>query len=141
MKREFDGKVRLEFHLAPPLLAKRDAMTGHLLKRSFGPWMLGAFALLKRFRFLRGTSLDPFGRTAERRMERQLIADYEAALGEIVAGLNPENHVLAVELAALPERIRGFGHVKERAVADAKTRATALLAAFRSPVPTATAAE
>ncbi len=116
-------------------------MTGHLLKRSFGPWMLGVFALLKRFRFLRGTALDPFGRTAERRMERQLIADYEAALGEVLAGLNPENHGLAVEIASLPERIRGFGHIKERAIAEAKARESALLAAFRAPVPTATAAE
>jgi len=141
LKREFDGKMRLEFHLAPPVLAKRDPLTGHLQKRAFGSWMLWAFAALKHFRFLRGTSFDPFGRTPERRMERQLIADYEATLGEVMAGLNPENHVLAVELAALPERIRGFGHVKERAVAEAKTRAAALLAAFRAPVPTATAAE
>ncbi|HUK60706.1 MAG TPA: indolepyruvate ferredoxin oxidoreductase family protein [Stellaceae bacterium] len=141
LKREFDGKMRLEFHLAPPVLAKRDPLTGHLQKRAFGSWMLWAFAALKHFRFLRGTSFDPFGRTPERRMERQLIADYEATLGEVMAGLNPENHVLAVELAALPERIRGFGHVKERAVAEAKTRAAALLAAFRAPVPTATATE
>ena len=141
LTREFDGKIRLEFHLAPPLLAKRDPMTGHLLKRSYGPWMLRAFALLKRFKFLRGTALDPFGRTAERRMERQLIADYERTLGELLSSLAPENHALAVEIAALPERIRGFGHVKERAVAEAKARETALLAAFRAPVPTATAAE
>jgi indolepyruvate ferredoxin oxidoreductase len=141
LKREFDGRIRLEFHLAPPVMAKRDPLTGHLVKRSFGPWMLHAFALLKHFRFLRGTSLDPFGRTAERKMERRLIAEYEIALTEIIAGLTPENHVLAVEIASLPERIRGYGHVKERAVAEAKTRETALLAAFRAPIPTATAAE
>jgi indolepyruvate ferredoxin oxidoreductase len=137
----FEGKYRLEFHLAPPLLAQRDPETGHLEKHSYGPWMLGAFAFLARFKRLRGTRLDPFGRTAERRMERQLIADYERVVRELIAGLTQENHALAVEIARLPEHIRGFGHVKERAVADAKARETALLADFRAPVPAATAAE
>jgi indolepyruvate ferredoxin oxidoreductase len=103
--------------------------------------MLRAFALLARFKRLRGTALDPFGRTSERRMERQLITDYERILGELIAGLAPENHALAVEIATLPERIRGFGHVKERNVAEAKAREAALLAAFRTPLPEATAAE
>ncbi|HXQ51538.1 MAG TPA: indolepyruvate ferredoxin oxidoreductase family protein [Stellaceae bacterium] len=141
LEREFEGDYRLEFHLAPPLLAARDPETGHLVKRSFGPWMLRAFAVLKRFKALRGTRLDPFGRTAERRMERQLIADYERLVTELAAGLTPENHALAVELARLPEKIRGFGHVKERAVAGAKAREAALIAAFRTPLPAATAAE
>ena len=98
---------------------------------SFGPWMLPAFRLLARFKFLRGTALDPFGRTHERRTERQLIADYEAMLDEVLAKLTPANHPVAVGLAAIPEKIRGFGHVKERAVKAAEGEKMALLASFR----------
>jgi indolepyruvate ferredoxin oxidoreductase len=141
LDRAFEGDYRLEFHLAPPLIAARDPATGHLAKGSYGPWMLHGFALLKRLKFLRGTKLDPFGRSAERRMERQLIADYERTLAELMAGLTPENHALAVEIARLPEQIRGFGHVKDRNLAAAKAREAALLTAFHTPVPEATAAE
>ncbi len=87
---------------------------------SFGPWMLSAFGLLAKLRFLRGTALDPFGRTQERRTERKLIADYEVALGEVLAKLTPENHHLAVGLALIPEKIRGFGHVKQQHLTAAK---------------------
>ncbi|HZT52465.1 MAG TPA: indolepyruvate ferredoxin oxidoreductase family protein [Stellaceae bacterium] len=141
LRQQFEGPFRLEFHLAPPLIAERDPETGHLRKRSYGAWMLRAFAVLARFKRLRGTALDPFGRTAERRMERRLIAEYEAVVRELIAGLSVENHALAVEIARLPERMRGFGHVKERNVAAAKARERELLSAFRSPVPAATAAE
>jgi indolepyruvate ferredoxin oxidoreductase len=141
LDRAFEGDYRLEFHLAPPLLAARDPMTGHLTKGTYGAWMLRAFALLARFKRLRGTWLDPFGRSAERRMERQLIVDYERTVRELVAALTPENHPLAVEIATLPERIRGFGHVKDGNIAAAKAREAALLAAFRTPLPEATAAE
>ena len=141
LDRTFEGDYRLEFHLAPPLVAARDPMTGHLTKGTYGPWMMHGFALLKRLKFLRGTKFDPFGRSAERRMERQLIADYERIIRELIDGLMPENHPLAVEIARLPEMIRGFGHVKERNLADAKAREAALLAAFRTPLPEATAAE
>ena len=111
----FEGdKLRLEFHLAPPLLAKKDKATGELKKQSYGPWMLTAFRVLKRFKFLRGTPLDPFGYSAERRTERKLIRDYEALLEEIMNRLAPDNHAIAVGLAAIPEKIRGFGHVKAR---------------------------
>ncbi|HUB94747.1 MAG TPA: indolepyruvate ferredoxin oxidoreductase family protein [Stellaceae bacterium] len=139
--RAFEGDYRLEFHLAPPILASRDPDTGHLQKRSFGPWVMRVFGMLARLKRLRGTRFDPFGRTPERRMERRLITDYEETMREVSAALNQDNHALAVELARLPERIRGYGHVKERAVAAAKTRETALLNAFRAPQPTATAAE
>jgi indolepyruvate ferredoxin oxidoreductase len=141
LRQQFEGDFRLEFHLAPPLLADRDPDTGHLKKRAYGPWMLRAFAVLRRFKGLRGTALDPFGRTAERRMERRLITEYEAVVRELIAGLTPENHALAVEIARLPERMRGFGHVKERNVVAAKERERALLAEFRTPLPTASAAE
>ena len=130
---EFDGPYRLRFHLAPPLFAGRDPLTGHLRKREYGPWMLGAFRLLARLRFLRGTRFDIFGYTAERRGERRLLADYEAVLAEIGDALAPENHAAAVELADLPLEIRGFGHVKEESLQRAMAKWAALLARFRSP--------
>jgi indolepyruvate ferredoxin oxidoreductase len=121
VKSTFDGDdLRFEFHLAPPLLARRDPVTGEPKKMSFGPWMLNVFGALAKFKVLRGTPLDPFGYTAERRTERQLIADYEALLETIVAQLTPANHQIAVALAAMPEKIRGFGPVKARHLAAAK---------------------
>jgi indolepyruvate ferredoxin oxidoreductase len=141
LAQQFEGDYRLQFHLAPPLLAERDPRTGELQKRAYGPWMLRAFAILARFRRLRGTALDIFGRTAERRMERRLIAEYETIIRELAASLGPDNHALAVEIARLPQQMRGFGHIKERNVKKAKEREAALLAAFRSPAPAVTAAE
>jgi indolepyruvate ferredoxin oxidoreductase len=135
LEEKFDGPVRFTFHLAPPLTAPRDDRTGELQKRRYGPWMHHAFKLLAKLRFLRGTAFDPFGRTAERRSERRLIAEYAALLDELTAALTPANHGLAVELAAIPERIRGYGHVKERHLKDAKARETELLARFREAAP------
>jgi indolepyruvate ferredoxin oxidoreductase len=136
VENEFDGdSLRFEFHLAPPILAKIDKDTGVPRKMSFGPWMLSAFRLLAKFKFLRGTAFDPFGRTLERRTERKLIADYEAMLGEVLAKLTPENHHLAVGLAVIPEKIRGFGHVKQRYLSAAKADEAALLEQFRAGSP------
>jgi indolepyruvate ferredoxin oxidoreductase len=136
LKSEFDGEnLRLEFHLAPPLLARRNRTTGEPRKMNFGPWILPAFRLLARLKFLRGTPFDPFGGSHERRTERKLIADYEAILGEVLSRLTPENHHLAVGLAAIPEKIRGFGHVKQRHLAAAKADEAALLEQFRSGLP------
>jgi indolepyruvate ferredoxin oxidoreductase len=135
LEEKFDGPVRFTFHLAPPLTAPRDDRTGELQKRRYGPWMHHAFKLLAKLRFLRGTAFDPFGRTAERRSERRLIAEYAALLDELTAALTPANHGLAVELAAIPERIRGYGHVKERHLKDAEARETELLARFREAAP------
>jgi indolepyruvate ferredoxin oxidoreductase len=126
------GSMRFEFHLAPPLLARVDKTTGEPRKMSFGPWMMKAFGLLHRFKALRGTAFDPFGYTAERRTERKLIADYEALLSEVVEKLNADNHPLAVGLAVIPEKIRGFGHVKARSLTAAKADEAALLEQFRS---------
>jgi indolepyruvate ferredoxin oxidoreductase len=137
---QFEGPYELRFHLAPPLLADRDPATGHLKKKIYGPWMLGAFRALARLRRLRGTAFDIFGRTEERRAERHLIAEYEAVLDEIERGLSPENHGAAVELARLPLEIRGFGHVKEANLKRAKVREAELLARFRAPSPPALAA-
>ena len=132
VRSNFDGdRLRFEFHLAPPLLARRDPQTGEPKKMSFGPWMLKAFAALARLKFLRGTMFDPFGYTAERKTEHQLVADYERLLGEIVEQLTPSNHRIAVELAMVPEKIRGFGPVKQRHLAAAKAEEAALREQFK----------
>jgi indolepyruvate ferredoxin oxidoreductase len=128
----FDGDYTVHFNLAPPLFAKRDS-EGHLTKREYGRWMMGAFRVLAKLKGLRGTALDPFGRTAERRMERQLIVDYRATLDEVLRGLSHDNHALAVELAQIPEHIRGYGHVKEAHLAAARGRWDELLTAWRAP--------
>jgi indolepyruvate ferredoxin oxidoreductase len=127
-----EGKpLRYEFNLAPPLLTKVDPTTGVPRKISFGPWMMTAFGLLAKFKGLRGTAFDIFGYSHERRTERQLIADYETLLGEILGKLSAQNHALCVALAAIPERIRGFGHVKERHLKAAKAEEAELLARLR----------
>jgi indolepyruvate ferredoxin oxidoreductase len=133
--------LRFEFHLAPPLLARPDPATGEPRKISFGPWMLKAFKILARLKFLRATPLDVFGYSTERKTERKLIADYETMLNELMAKLTPDNHAIAVGLAAIPEKIRGFGHVKARHLAAAKADEAALLEQFRSGAPLLKAAE
>lgn len=137
----FDGALRFEFHLAPPLLARRDA-TGEPRKITLGPWMMKGFSLLAKLKGLRGSALDVFGYTQERRTERTLIADYERTVGELIAKLDPANHAIAVAIASIPEKIRGFGHVKLRHLEAAKAEEQDLLARFRNPpAPTAVAAE
>jgi indolepyruvate ferredoxin oxidoreductase len=139
---EFDGKLRFEFHLAPPLLARKNPATGEPRKISFGPWMMTAFKLLARLKSLRGTTFDPFGYSVERKTERKLIADYEAMLQEVLARLSPANHHIAVGLAAIPEKIRGFGPVKLRHLKAAKADEAALFDQFRAgPAPFLKAAE
>lgn len=128
---QFEGPYQLRFHLAPPVLGDRDPQTGHLRKREFGPWMLTVFRILARLRRLRGTRFDIFARSEERRIERRLIGEYEAVIEEILAGLSPANHITAVELASLPLEIRGFGHVKESNLAQAKAKEAALLNRLR----------
>jgi indolepyruvate ferredoxin oxidoreductase len=114
LQEKFEGDFELRFNLAPPLFSKRDPETGHLLKREFGPWMMQAFAMLAPFKFLRGTRFDLFGYTAERRQERRDIDDYIALLEQLMAGLDEGNYVSARELAQMPRKLRGFGHVKDR---------------------------
>ena len=103
---------------------------------SFGPWMLRAFAVMAKFKFLRGTVFDPFGYTAERQTERRLVTEYEQLLDELCGHLTPSNHRIAVELAMIPEKIRGFGPVKQRHLAAAKAEETALFEQFRAGAPT-----
>jgi indolepyruvate ferredoxin oxidoreductase len=119
------------YHLAPPLLARTDPRTGEPKKMHFGSWTLGLFKILKRMKGLRGTSFDIFGYTAERRMERALIAEYEATVDTLLKGLTAQNLPAAIEIASLPEEIRGYGHIKVRNVDAARTKRDALLAAFR----------
>jgi indolepyruvate ferredoxin oxidoreductase len=125
-------RQRLYVHLAPPLLARRDKVTGEPRKMTFGPWIFPLFRGLAKLKLLRGTAFDPFGRSAERRTERALIAEYEAVIDEVLRRLNADNHHLAVGLAAVPEKIRGFGHVKMRHLKAAKADEAALLDQFRA---------
>jgi len=130
---QFEGDWKLRLHLAPPLLARRDAQ-GHLVKRAYGPGVLKAFRVLARLRGLRGTPLDIFGYTAERRAERALIETYRNDLLAILPKLNRANLDRAVELASLPESIRGYGHIKEAAMQRAAARRAELMQGFSATV-------
>ena len=141
LRAQFDGRPKLRIHLAPPLFAARDPSTGELKKRAYGPWMLTAMRWLARLKRVRGTAFDPFGYSAERRTERQLIGAYEGVIEELLGVLSLDNHELAVEVARIPEQIRGYGHVKARHLRAAKGREAELLAAFRAPATRMTAAE
>jgi indolepyruvate ferredoxin oxidoreductase len=143
VKNELGGEhLRFDVHLAPPLLAPVNKATGEPKKLTFGPWIFPVFRLLARCKFLRGTALDPFGYSQERRTERRLVRDYESMLDEVLAKLEPDNHHIAVGLAAIPEKIRGFGHVKMRHLKAAKADEAALFEQFRAgPAPFLRAAE
>jgi indolepyruvate ferredoxin oxidoreductase len=134
LRSEFDGEpgkdYQLTFHLAPSLFARRD-VDGRPIKSAYGPWMLTAFRALAKLKGLRGTAFDPFGRTEERVTERRLIRDYLALIDEFCTTLTADNLATAIELARLPEQIRGFGHVKERGVIAMEKRRSELLAQYR----------
>ena len=139
--REFDGDTKLSFHLAPPILPGRDA-DGRPKKREFGPWILPAFRLLARMKALRGTAFDPFGWLAERRAERAAIAEFEGDMQAILPRITPATVEIARELCRLPLSIKGYGFVKDEAIATARARRLELLAAFDAGgTPFATAAE
>jgi indolepyruvate ferredoxin oxidoreductase len=128
----FEGDLKFEFHLAPPLLAGKDT-AGQPKKTTFGPWMMTAFRALAALRALRGTSLDLFGRTPERREERALISEFEVLARELIAGLSADNHAIAIALLSLPEKIRGYGHVKTESILKARAEQARLMEAWRSP--------
>jgi indolepyruvate ferredoxin oxidoreductase len=128
---QFEGDYTLNYHLAPPLLAKKNDK-GELVKQPFGPWMLKAFGVLARLKGLRGTAFDIFGRTEERKMERALIVEYRQCVEELLSGLTATNLGLAVDIARIPEEIRGYGHVKERHLAKARPKWAALMQQWRS---------
>jgi indolepyruvate ferredoxin oxidoreductase len=115
LKQQFDGKLKLSFNLAPPLFAKKDAQ-GQPQKAEYGSWVWPAFKLLAKLKALRGTRLDPFGWTAERKMERQLIVDYRELITNLLSTVTAERLPAAIAIASLPEKIRGFGHVKAASV-------------------------
>ncbi len=128
----FEGDFKVYYHLAPPLLARRNDK-GELIKRKYGPWMGSAFRMLAALKVLRGTALDIFGRTEERRTERALIGQYRAAIEEVLAGYAPERKDLALKIAALPEQIKGFGHVKARNLDATREKWAELMMRWRSP--------
>ncbi len=133
--KQFTGDYALKFHLAPPLLGRTDPLTGRPAKTVFGPWMMSGFKVLAALKGLRGTAFDLFGRTAERKMERQLIADYIARIEGLLPKLDESNVSTAIAIAALPDMIRGFGPVKEQNIAKAKAREAELAAQFEGRGP------
>ena len=127
----FEGDYTVNYHLAPPIISKTNEK-GELQKQKFGPLMLTGFKLLKHFKVLRGTPLDIFGNTEEREMERALIGEYVASIDEVLAKLTADNHALALEIANLPDAIKGFGHVKARNVVAVRSKWDGLMEKWRS---------
>ena len=127
----FEGDYTVNYHLAPPIISKANEK-GELQKQKFGPLMLTGFKLLKHFKVLRGTPLDIFGNTEEREMERALIGEYVASIEEVLAKLNADNHALALEIANLPDAVKGFGHVKARNVVAVRSKWDGLMEKWRS---------
>lgn len=128
----FEGDITLKFHLAPPIMARHDAQ-GQLVKKEFGPWMMKAFGVLAKFKGLRGTALDIFGYTEERKTERALIGQYRETIRALLPKLTVANLAQAVAIASIPEDIRGYGHVKERHLKAARQKEAGLIAAFEQP--------
>jgi indolepyruvate ferredoxin oxidoreductase len=139
VKETFDGDYKIHFNLAPPLFARRDR-EGRLRKSEYGAWMFGAFRLLAKLKGLRGSAFDPFGYTAERKTERALIDEYFSMVDELLGRLDRENQALAIDIASVPEHIRGYGHIKDEHLAEARKRQDALLVRWRAPARTPVAA-
>ncbi|MEM8652186.1 MAG: indolepyruvate ferredoxin oxidoreductase family protein [Pseudomonadota bacterium] len=129
----FDGDFTLNYHLAPPIIGFGKKPNGRPRKRAFGPWMMRAFRLLAKYKHLRGTKWDLFGRTAERKIERKLISDYRSEMEGLLGKLNESNHHFAVAIARLPDDIRGFGPVKELAVSKTEDKRKDLMNQFNKP--------
>ena len=130
---QFEGDVKIKFNLAPPLFSKRDPVTGHLIKKEFGSYMMSAFGIVAKFKRLRGGAFDIFGYTTERKMERQLISDYETLIEGLLSTLNDKNYGTAVEIAQTAQKIRGYGHVKENNVKTIKLTWITLQKQFNNP--------
>jgi indolepyruvate ferredoxin oxidoreductase len=135
LRDQFDGDFKITFNLAPPILGGAKDALGRPKKRAFGAWMMPAFRMLAKMRWVRGTPLDIFGYSADRRLERDLIAGYEKDVATVLSLLSAANHDAALELLSLPDRIRGYGPVKEKAVNDAKARYAQLAADLANPPP------
>jgi indolepyruvate ferredoxin oxidoreductase len=128
----FEGDYKVNYHLAPPLVARRNEK-GELQKKKYGPAMLTAFRVLAKLKGLRGTSFDIFGGTPERRAERALPSEYRRSIEQVIASLSAANHAQALEIARIPEQIKGFGHVKERNLAAARLQWQQLMAQWPQP--------
>jgi indolepyruvate ferredoxin oxidoreductase len=135
LRDQFDGDFRISFNLAPPMLGGGVDALGRPRKRAFGAWMMPVFKILAGLRVLRGTPLDIFRGSPDRRLERDLIAAYEKDVASVLAALSPVTLETAVELLSLPDRIRGYGPVKEKSAAEAKLRHTQLAADLVNPPP------
>jgi len=133
LRNTFEGNYRLTFHLAPPFLNRPDPDSGEPKKRSFGPWLMPVLRILARLKVLRGMPFDVFGHTAERRTERQLIREYEDDVARLLGALDPKQAALILEIARLPETIRGYGPVKQRSVDAYRTRRQDLMDALQAP--------
>jgi indolepyruvate ferredoxin oxidoreductase len=129
----FEGDYKLTFNMAPPIFNRGLDALGRPKKSAFGPWMLAALKVLAKFKFIRGTAFDPFGRLADRREERELITDYRALLEEVMAGLQESNHAIAIDCASLPDQVRGYGPVKAESISEYKTLRVAQLHRFHNP--------
>ncbi len=132
LDRTFEGDYRLHYHVAGGPFGRRDA-NGRLVKREVGPWLGRAFGLVAKLRFLRGTVLDPYRNGAERRLHREVLDAYEADVAMLVARLDAGNAALAARIAALPEKIRGYGHVRQATLDKVREERAALLAQFDRP--------
>jgi indolepyruvate ferredoxin oxidoreductase len=132
LEAQFEGKYKLEFNLAPPIISPKDKVTGKPQKIQLGGWMLTAFGLMAKFKFLRGTAFDIFGKSAERKMERRFIEDYFNTVNELLETVSEENYELAVAIARIPEDIRGYGHIKEEHAEKAEAKWGSLLDSWRS---------
>jgi indolepyruvate ferredoxin oxidoreductase len=135
LRDQFEGDFKFSFNLAPPILGGGKDALGRPKKRAFGPWMLSAFKTLAKFRFLRGTALDVFARSPDRQLERELIASYEKDVATVLGSLSPISAETALEILQLPDRIRGYGPVKEKAAEEANKRREQLLTDLASPPP------
>jgi indolepyruvate ferredoxin oxidoreductase len=135
LREQFEGDIALRYHLAPPLLAPRDKHTGLPRKLTFGPWLETVFRGLCRVKALRFTPLDIFGYSAERRLERRLAQEFQHTLGKVAKGLSRENYAQALELAALPMTLRGFGHVKAGHIPAYQARMAELRTIFGHATP------
>jgi len=130
IKNMFEGDYKIYYHLAPPIFAKTNEK-GELIKQKMGPWTLLAFKVLKRLKFLRGSFLDIFGNTAERKSERKLIAEYKSYIDEVIKDWSPLKEGLAIQIANVPESIKGYGHVKEGKMMEARKDWLRLIARWK----------
>ena len=135
LKGQFEGDYSLRFHMAPPIFARKDPRTGVPRKMTLGPRTMSALKLLTRLKGLRGTWFDPFGHTAERKMERALVAEYRQTIDQLLVGLTRDNIAQAATIAGLAETIRGYGHVKAASVEKYRTQLGRLMQSYTAPAP------